>query len=554
MNREEIANRGESQEDFETMLNESFKKSESKIVDGQIVQIQDNERVLVDIGEKQEGILNINEIKDEEGNQIYNVGDKIKVIIRGFKNERPLISHKKALSKIKTSEFIKEHKDDFEDLVIEGKIKVKKRNGYIVESEGVEFFLPKSLSYLKNPDIGRKIRAKIVKMDEDSNFIMISRKKYIEDERKRREEIIKDLIENEKIVEGLIKKITNYGMFVEVAPNVEGLVHYNEISYKGPVNPAKYYNEGEKVSVKAINYDKERRRLSLSIKATQPDPWEEIEKELEAGDTINVVVSNIEPYGAFVDLGNDIEGFLHISEISWDKRVKNPNEYLNIGDEIDVEVLEIDTKNKKLRVSLKNLLPKPFEEFMKKYKVGDVVKGVVTSLTDFGAFVKIDSIEGLLHNKDVAWERADAKDVLNIGDEVEVKIVKIDKENEKVSLSRKALLKSPLEKYIEDKRVGDIVKGKIKDIKDFGVFVSLEEGVDALIPNEELYPLKKDELKTEDEIEAVISMIDTKTNRLRLSVKRLSKLKEKEALKNINRDEKITLGEIISDKLNKGLK
>ncbi len=554
MNREEIANRGESQEDFETMLNESFKKSESKIVDGQIVQIQDNERVLVDIGEKQEGILNINEIKDEEGNLIYNVGDKIKVIIRGFKNERPLISHKKALSKIKTSEFIKEHKDDFEDLVIEGKIKVKKRNGYIVESEGVEFFLPKSLSYLKNPDIGRKIRAKIVKMDEDSNFIMISRKKYIEDERKRREEIIKDLIENEKIVEGLIKKITNYGMFVEVAPNVEGLVHYNEISYKGPVNPAKYYNEGEKVSVKAINYDKERRRLSLSIKATQPDPWEEIEKELEAGDTINVVVSNIEPYGAFVDLGNDIEGFLHISEISWDKRVKNPNEYLNIGDEIDVEVLEIDTKNKKLRVSLKNLLPKPFEEFMKKYKVGDVVKGVVTSLTDFGAFVKIDSIEGLLHNKDVAWERADAKDVLNIGDEVEVKIVKIDKENEKVSLSRKALLKSPLEKYIEDKRVGDIVKGKIKDIKDFGVFVSLEEGVDALIPNEELYPLKKDELKTEDEIEAVISMIDTKTNRLRLSVKRLSKLKEKEALKNINRDEKITLGEIISDKLNKGLK
>ena len=554
MNREEIANRGESQEDFETMLNESFKKSESKIVDGQIVQIQDNERVLVDIGEKQEGILNINEIKDEEGNLIYNVGDKIKVIIRGFKNERPLISHKKALSKIKTSEFIKEHKDDFEDLIIEGKIKAKKRNGYIVESEGVEFFLPKSLSYLKNPDIGRKIRAKIVKMDEDSNFIMISRKKYIEDERKRREEIIKDLIENEKIVEGLIKKITNYGMFVEVAPNVEGLVHYNEISYKGPVNPAKYYNEGEKVSVKAINYDKERRRLSLSIKATQPDPWEEIEKELEAGDTINVVVSNIEPYGAFVDLGNDIEGFLHISEISWDKRVKNPNEYLNIGDEIDVEVLEIDTKNKKLRVSLKNLLPKPFEEFMKKYKVRDVVKGVITSLTDFGAFVKIDSIEGLLHNKDVAWERADAKDVLNIGDEVEVKIVKIDKENEKVSLSRKALLKSPLEKYIEDKRVGDIVEGKIKDIKDFGVFVSLEEGVDALIPNEELYPLKKDELKTEDEIEAVISMIDTKTNRLRLSVKRLSKLKEKEALKNINRDEKITLGEIISDKLNKGLK
>jgi len=552
MNKEELLKGGESSEDFASMLEESFKKSESKIIDGHIVEIQNNERVLVDVGEKQEGILNINEIKDKEGNLLYNVGDSIKVLVSGFKNERPIISHKKAMAKAKTADFIKEHKDDFENIVIEGVITGKNRGGYTVESDGVQFFMPNSLSYLKGRvEPGRKIKAKIEKIDEENNSIIISRKKYIEDERKRKKEIIKDLMENEKIVEGKIKKITNYGMFVEVAPGVEGLVHYNEISYKGPVNPAKYFQEGENVNVRAISYDEEKNRLSLSIKATQPDPWNEIKDELEVGDTINVTVSNIEPYGVFVDLGNDVEGFLHISEISWDKKVKNPNEYLKIGDEIDVEVIEIDPQNRKLRVSLKRLLPKPFEEFSKKHKEGEVVKGIVTSLTDFGAFVKIDNVEGLLHNQDVSWEKAKAKDLLNVGDEVEVKILKIDNENEKISLSAKACQESPLQKYVKDKKVGDIVKGKVKDIKEFGVFIELSPGVDALIRNEDLAPLKKDELNIGDEIEGVISMIDTVKDKIRVSVKRLSKIKEKEALKEINKnDEKITLGEIIKDKLN----
>jgi len=552
MDREELLNESESSEDFASMLEESFKRSESKILDGHIVEIQDGGRVLVDVGEKQEGILNINEIKDEEGNLLYNVGDTIKVLVSGFRNERPIISHKKAIAKAKTADFIKEHKENFKDLVIEGRITGKNRGGYTVESEGVQFFMPNSLSFLKGKvESGRKIKAKVVKMDEDSNSIIISRKKYIEDEKKRRKEIVNELLSEDKIVEGTIKKITNYGMFVEVASGVEGLVHYNEISYKGPVNPAKYYNEGEKVNVKAINFDEEKNRLSLSIKATQPDPWNEIKNELEVGDTINVTVSNIEPYGVFVDLGNDVEGFLHISEISWDKKVKNPKDYLNIGDEIDVEVIEIDTENRKLRVSLKNLLPKPFEEFMKKYKEGDVVKGIVTSLTDFGAFVKIDNVEGLLHNQDVDWEKVKAKDKLSVGDEVEVKIVKINNDNEKISLSRKACLESPLQKYVKNKKVGDIVKGKVKDIKDFGVFVELEFGVDALIRNEDLTPLKKDELNVKETIEGVISMIDNKKDKIRLSVRRLSKIKEKEALKEINKDdEKITLGEIIKDKLN----
>ena len=221
-------------------------------------------------------------------------------------------------------------------------------------------------------------------------------------------------------------------MFVDVG-GVDGLVHYSEISYKGPVNPSSLYKEGDKVLVKVISYDNEKRHLSLSIKAATPDPWEEIISDgLEVGDTIKVTVSNIEPYGAFVDLGNDIEGFLHISEISWDKNIKNPKDHISEGQEVDVEVIEIDAKGHRLRVSLKNLLPKPFDEFKAKFKEGDVVKGVVTTITNFGAFVRVGCVEGLLHNEDASWDRNDkCKDMFKAGDELEVKIIKIDSAEQK---------------------------------------------------------------------------------------------------------------------------
>jgi len=553
---EELGSSEAQGEDFAKMLEEhENQRRESRLIDGVIVEIQDGERVLIDVGEKQEGILPIREIQDSQGNLLYQPGDKLKVLVSGFRNERPIISHKKAIAKEKNRAFIQQHKEDFEDLVVEGVIVGKNKGGYIVENEeGVQFFLPNSQTFFKNkPEMGRKVTAKIIKLNEDNDSIVISRKKYIQDRAQKRKEFIQQLLEEDKVVEGTVKKITNYGMFVEVAPGVEGLVHYNEISYKGPVNPAKYFEEGDKVNVKAINYDKEKNRLSLSIKATQPDPWKEIEGELEPGDIIKVVISNIEPYGAFVDLGNDIEGLLHVSEMSWDKKVKHPKEYVEIGDQLDVEVIEIDTENRKLRVSLKNLLPRPFEEFMKNYKEGDVVEGEITSLTDFGAFVKIGNVEGLLHNQDIGWEKGvKAKDLFNVGDKVEVKIAKIDKEKERISLDRKALQESPIQKYAKEHKLNEIVKGKVRDIKDFGVFISLDENVDALIRNEHLYPLKKEELNVGDEVEGVITHLDPKNNRIRVSIRQLQKMKEREALKKINKDETIgELGEILQEKLKK---
>ena len=291
--------------------------------------------------------------------------------------------------------------------------------------------------------------------------------------------------------------------------------------------------------------------MSLSIKDASSDPWQEIDDILGVGDTVTVAVSNIEPYGVFVDLGEDLEAFLHVSEISWDKNVKHPKDYMNVDDEINVEIIEIDKEKRRLRVSLKTLLPKPMEAFSKNHKVGDVLTGTVTSLTDFGAFVKLDGVEGLLHNQETSWDKSvNAKDLFRTGDEVEVKIIKIDADAGKISLSKKALEDSPVDEFAKSHKNGDIVTGAVKDKKDFGVFIALDNNVDALIRTEDLYPLKFDEIEKDQEIKGVISFIDSQSGRIRVSVKRLERQEERQALDSLNsdQDDSMTLGDLIKDK------
>ena len=543
------------EEDFASMLDAYEKKEQGgTISDGVIVEVRENDnQALVDVGRKQEAAVNLNELKDEDGNLKFKVGDTIPVVITGYRNERPQASYLKAVRKANIRKFIEEHENDAENMIVEGKVIRKNRGGYfVIGKDNIEFFMPMSQAAFamgKNP-VGKEIKAIVLKLDKDRDSIVISRRKYLDKIRKERKEIVNRLMEDDRVVEGTIKKITSYGMFVDVG-GIEGLVHYSEISYKGPVNPATLYEEGDKVEVKAIGYNPKKRHLSLSIKQTMPDPWEEIIDQLEEGDAIKVIVSNIEPYGAFVDLGNDIEGFLHVSEVSWDKDIKNPKDYLSVGDEIDVEVIEINPESRRLRVSYKNLQPKPFEDFLQNQKEGDVVKGIITTITDFGAFVKIGKVEGLLHNQDVSWDKGvKVKDILKKGDEVEVKIIKIDPEQERISLSKKALEESPIDRFAKEHKVGDIVKGKIRDIKDFGVFVEIQDGVDALIRKEDVSPLKMDELNKGDEIEGVIVMLDPSSNKIRLSVRRLERQKEREALNEFNNsDDRLTIGDIIKDQL-----
>lgn len=537
-------------DDFAAMLEESFKKTEEDS-DGIIVDIKGDE-VFVNVGRKSEGILNISEIQDENGELKFKVGDTIKVVITGStRSGKPIVSHKKALRKEKVKAYIDSYNEENQD-VFDVKIIGKNKGGFVAQnSDGIEFFLPRSQGGFRdaNAVVGKSFKVKVLKIDKDEQSIIVSRKKLLDEDRRKKREAISAVAENTDVIEGVVKKITTYGMFVDIG-GVDGLVHYSEISYKGPVNPGSIYKEGDKVLVKVIKYDNEKKHLSLSIKAAMPDPWDEIKDGLEVGDTIKVTVSNIEPYGAFVDLGNDIEGFLHISEISWDKNIKNPKDHISEGEELDVEVIEIDAKDRRLRVSLKNLLKKPFDEFKAKFKEGDVTKGVVTSVTNFGAFVKIGAVEGLLHNEDASWDRNDkCKDLFKVGDEVEVKIIKIDSNDQKISLSQKDLKQSPVQAFAKKFNVGDIVTGKIRDIKDFGVFVDLGDNVDALIRKEDLGNVSAESLNINDNIEAAIAFIDEKKNRIRLSVRRLARQKEREVLNEINSDDKVTLGDIIKEQL-----
>ena len=541
----------ETDEDFATLLEESFKKeSNGSLCEGEIVNIKDNE-VLVDVRKKSDGVMDISEITANDGSLKYKIGDKIEVLITGSRGGRPIVSHKKALAKSKVADFIAKYDENAEN-VFEVKIASKNKGGYVAYDEnGVEFFIPRS--QMRETNVGTITKVKVIKVDAEENSIVASKRRMSDAGRKERKEALEQIAARTgEVVTGVIKKITSYGMFVDVG-GADGLVHYKEISYKGPINPASLYKEGDSVDVKIISYDKDKKHLSLSIKAAQPDPWSEIKEGLSVGDAIRVTVSNIEPYGAFVDLGNDVEGFLHISEISWDKNISNPKDFIKEGESIDVEVIEINHDTRRLRVSLKNLLAKPFDEFKAEHKAGDILKGEIVSTTEFGAFVKIPTkssfVEGLLHNEDASWDRGKrCKDFLKVGEKIEVKLIKIDNKAGKISLSLKELQDSPIADFASKHSVGDKVTGNIKDVKDFGAFVELEGGVEALIRKEDA----TDELSVGASIEAAIADIDKSKARIRLSQKKLRVQKEREALDKFNAasDDKITIGDIIKEQLN----
>ncbi len=544
-------NFNDEEENFAELLKKEETLEKGTIKEGLIVSINENDGyAMVSVGGKTEGRLALSEITDEKGQLLYQKNDPIIVHV-SEKGEHPSVSYKKAISQQKIQAKIEELGENYENAIIEGKIVGKNKGGYIVESQGVEYFLSRSHSSLKNDanHIGKRIKACIIRVDKENHSINISRKRFFEVNDKRQLEVSKELLEATEPVLGVVRQITPFGIFVEVK-GVEGLVHYSEISHKGPVNPEKYYKEGDEVHVKAIAYDEEKRRLSLSIKATIEDPWEEIQDKLKPGYAIKVVVSNIENYGAFVDIGNDIEGFLHVSEISWDKNVSHPDNYLSVGQEIDVKIIDIDPKNRRLRVSLKQLTNRPFDVFESKHQVGDILEGKVATLTDFGAFLNLGGVDGLLHNHDAFWDKdKKCKDHYKIGDVIKVKILKINKKDKKISLSAKHLVTSPTEEFAQKHKTDSVIQGKVVSIKDFGVFINAD-GIDVLIKNEDLSPLKKDEIKIGQEITCVVVAIEKSNNKVRASVHRLERKKEKEELQAFNTsDDKMTLGDILKEKL-----
>lgn len=543
----------ENEEDFAQLLDASEKAiTKGALQIAKIVKITDENVIVALPNAKAENYMPLEEIKDSQGNLLFQEGDEIEVSISRNLGKTN-VSYKKALRSKNIVERIKELGEDYKDKVIEAKVLYKNKGGYIMDYDGVDVFLPHRDSAFKEKAKveGKLYKVAITNIDKNTNSIIVSRKRYFDIDKNLRQTFVESLLQGDRVCEGVVKKIVSFGVFIDVS-GIEGLIHYTEISHKGAVNPEKFFAVGESVKIKVLNYDEEKRRLALSLKAMNDDPWKEIEKELEVGYTIKVVVSNIEEYGAFVDLGNDIEGFLHISEISWDKNIKHPNEYLTLRQEIDVEIIEIDTTNRRLRVSLKNLLRRPFAIFRETHKEGDVLKGRITTLTDFGAFINIGAVDGLLHNEDAFWDRGrKCKDVLQVGDEIEVKITRIDSKNERISLSKKMLDASPAKVFAGSHRINEIIEGEVISIKDFGVFISFD-GIEILVRSDDIAPEQKQTLKIGDMLKCVLCAIDEKANKVRASARHLERQIARDELRAFEvsqESDRMTLGDKIKHKI-----
>jgi len=557
----------ENNENFADMLDNYLGKEEkemNQVIEGEIVEIrEDEDRVLIGIGEKREPYIPLSEIKDSKGTVIFTKGDKIKLVVTSTKGGNYRVSHTKFLEQEATRKYIAEKgAENIDGEVINGAIKSTSKRGYTIEQNGVLFFMPHTQAFLlkrgekvenRRLQSDKKVRAKVIKVDEAKNLIIVSRKRFIQNEIKKRQEFINATLQLES-VQAKIIAITKDKLIVDVEGMMKGYISSEEISHRGKVNPFRTNRVRDIIDAKVINYDEKERIFNMSIKAITVDPWLEIQEQIEAGDVIEVTVSNIESYGAFVDIGNDAEGFLHVSEIAWDKKISHPKDFLTLGDVIEVEVVEVNPIEHRLRVSRKRLLPKPFEIFKQNFKRGQVVTGKITNITDFGAFIRIGEVEGLLRNSDYNWTLGSkCKDEMKIGEDVEVKIFDIDMEREKISLSRKALLETPTQIFAKTNKVGDIVKGKIRDVKDFGAFVTISDGVDALIRTEDMTQQNKEEFAKGLEVEGMIVTLDTRRDRIRLSIRRLERAKEQQLLKEINAENddttNSTLGDLLKDRL-----
>jgi small subunit ribosomal protein S1 len=534
-------------ENFAEML-DSYTEKEyevGQIIEGKIVEIrEDEDKVLISIGGKREPYISLSEIKDSEGKITFEKDDDLNLVITSVRDNSINVSHKQYLDRESVKKFIEEEGvENIEGKIINGSIVNTTKRGYYLEDNGIKYFMPSGHAFLQRKQGNdtrklqddKKVRAKVIKVDVEKSTIIVSRKQHIRDEIKKRQEFI-DEVMKEEAVQCKVIAVTKDKLVVDVDGQMKGLIASEEISHRtGKINPFRLYTKGDVVTAKALSYDQKERVLNLSIKEATIDPWLEIQENLEPGDVIEVTVSNIEHYGAFVDIGNDAEGFLHVSEVTWDKKISHPQDYITVGDVIEVEVVEIDPVAHRLRVSRKKLLPKPFELFKKERRVGDRVKGTVTNLTEFGAFIKIDQVEGLLRNSDYDWtQTAKCKDLLNVGDEVEVEISDVDTIKEKIALSRKALLPTPIQEFSKTHSVGDIVKGKIRDVKEFGAFITIGENVDALIRTEDMLPKNKEEFVKGFEVEGMIIALDPRRDKLRLSIRRLERAKEQKLLAEIN--------------------
>ncbi len=519
-----------SMEDIMDIYEESFKRfAEGEVVTGKIIAV-DKEYVLVDVGYKSEGQIRVHEFRDEKGNLNAVLGDSVEVMVEYWdeEEERVVLSKEKA-AKIKVWEAIKKTFDNEE--IIEGEILSRVKGGFSVDI-GVQAFLPGSqadLRPIRNLDelVGKTFSFKILKYNRKRSNIVLSRRAILEEERESKRSATLENIHEDKVVEGIVKNITEYGVFVDLG-GVDGLLHITDISWGRVKHPSELFSVGDNITVKILNFDVERERVSLGMKQLTQDPWAIATEKYPLGSHITGKVVSLTDYGAFIELEDGIEGLIHVSEMSWTRKIRHPSKVVSIGDMVEAVVLDIKPENRRISLGMKQVVPNPWDVISEKYPVGTTIEGKIKNITDFGLFVGIDEgIDGLVHISDISWTKRikHPSELYKKGDVIQAIVLDIEKNNERFSLGIKQLQTDPWTTVSERYEVGKEISGTITNITDFGVFIELEEGIEGLVHVSEI---SKEKIKTpvgkfnvNDVITAKVMNINSDERRIGLSIKRL---------------------------------
>ncbi|MDZ7598414.1 MAG: 30S ribosomal protein S1 [Desulfobacterales bacterium] len=520
----------ETMEDLMEMYEESIKRfREGEVVNGRIIAV-DKDYVLVDIGYKSEGQIRIQEFRDENGQINANLNDEIEVMVEYWddEEERVILSKEKA-AKVKVWDAIKTCYDD--NGTIEGVITNRVKGGFSVDV-GVQAFLPGSqadLRPIRNLDelVGKSFPFRILKYNRKRSNIVLSRRVLLEEERESKRTQTLTAIHEGKVMAGTVKNITEYGVFVDLG-GLDGLLHITDISWGRVKHPSEMYSVGDKIQVKVLHLDLEKERVSLGVKQLVPDPWTMAASKYPVGSRVNGKVVSLTDYGAFVELEEGIEGLIHVSEMSWTRKVRHPSKVVSVGEMVDAVVLDIKPDNRRISLGMKQVVPNPWDVINEKYPIGTTIEGKIKNITDFGLFVGIDEgIDGLIHISDISWTKRikHPNEIYKKGDLVQAIVLDIDKENERFSLGIKQLQDDPWQTVAERYEVGKQITGTVTNVTDFGVFVELEEGIEGLVHVSEI---SKEKIKTPvgmynvgDIITARVMNINSDDRRIGLSIKRM---------------------------------
>jgi small subunit ribosomal protein S1 len=547
---------------FAELFAQSLKTmKEGDVVRGKVLSI-DDENIQIDIGFKSEGLVPAWEFMDDDGTIQINVGDEVDVLLENSEGEdgRIVLSKEKADRLKIWDEISRAYKADEP---VEGTVIARVKGGLAVDI-GVKAFLPGSqvdLRPVRNLEqvVGQKLKFKVIKFNKRRANIVLSRRALLETERKKLRETTLETLAPGQIVDGVIKNLTDYGAFIDLG-GIDGLLHVTDMSWGRVAHPGELFQVGDEIKVKVLKFDSDSERVSLGLKQIQPDPWIDASMRYPIGKRVEGRVVSLADYGAFIELEPGVEGLIHVSEMSWTKRIKHPSKVVSVGDTVEAVVLDVEERDRKISLGMKQIEPNPWSVIEEKYPVGTKVSGEIRNITNFGIFVGLEEgIDGLVHVSDISWTEQikHPGEKFKKGEMAEAVVLKIDKENEKFSLGIKQLQQNPWDEILKKYPVGSEVTGTVSSMADFGAFVKLEEGIEGLIYNSELSSERVDNpsdvVQVGSEVTALITKVDPLEQKISLSIRALTDREQRDALKKLATQQAtsqtMTLGDLLAEKL-----